>query len=108
MVAMCKQHIRPIDPNLSTTHPRIDPNFSTPHPRIASDRKVMPFCKDCTMHVLDGSSIITSPSSHDLIRYIGRSGKASQNVLVILDFDLQFSYVSIGHPISMLAFYFMS
>jgi hypothetical protein len=41
------------------------------------------------------------PSSHDLIRYIGRSGKATQNVLAIVDFDLRFTYASIGQPGSM-------
>jgi hypothetical protein len=32
---------------------------------------------------------------------MGRSGKATQNVLVIVDFDLRFTYASIGQPGSM-------
>jgi hypothetical protein len=37
----------------------------------------------------------------DLVRYIGRSGKATQNVLAIVDFNLRFTYASIGQPGSM-------
>ncbi|WVZ59522.1 hypothetical protein U9M48_009648 [Paspalum notatum var. saurae] len=89
IVAMCEQYIRPIDPNFSDTHPR-----------ILSDRRMMPFFKDC-IGALDGTHITTIPPSHDFIRYIGRSGKPSQNVLAVVDFDLRFTYASIGQPGSM-------
>ncbi|WVZ50958.1 hypothetical protein U9M48_002156, partial [Paspalum notatum var. saurae] len=50
---------------------------------------------------LDGTHIIATPPSHDLIRYIGRSSKPSQNVLAMVDFDLRFTYASIDQPWSM-------
>lgn len=89
MVAMCEDYIRPIDPNFSTTHPR-----------ISNDRRMMPFFKDC-IGALDGTHISATPPSHDAIRYFGRSRKATQNVLAVVDFDLRFTYASIGQPGSM-------
>ncbi|WVZ77678.1 hypothetical protein U9M48_025518 [Paspalum notatum var. saurae] len=89
VVGMCEDYISPIDPN-----------FSTIHPRITGDRRMMPFFKDC-IGAIDGTHIAAVPPSHDLIRYIGRSGKATQNVLAVVDFDLRFTYASIGQPGSM-------
>jgi len=89
MVAMCEDYIRPIDPDFSTTHPR-----------ISNDRRMMLFFKDC-IGALDSTHISTTPPSHDAIRYFGRSRKATQNVLAVVDFDLRFTYASIGQPGSM-------
>ena len=89
VVAMCQDYIRPIDPNFCTTHTR-----------ITGDRRMMPYFKDC-IGALDGTHISATPSQHDFIRYIGRTGKATQNVLAIVDFDLRFTYASIGQPGSM-------
>jgi hypothetical protein len=89
MVAMAATYIKPIDPNFSTTHPR-----------IANDCRMMPHFKDC-IGALDGTHILATPPLEDLIRYIGRSGKATQNILAIVDFDLRFTYAFIGHPGSM-------
>jgi hypothetical protein len=89
IVHMCAQYIRPVDPNFSTTHPR-----------ISCDSRMMPFFKDC-IGAVDGTHIAVVPPPHDLVRYIGRSGKATQNVLVVVDFDLRFTYASIGQPGSM-------
>jgi hypothetical protein len=89
VVAMCKHYIRPLDPNFSTTHSR-----------ITSDKRMMPHFKDC-IGALDGTHITATPPPHDLIRYIGRSGKPTQNVMAVVDFDLRFTYASIGQPGSM-------
>lgn len=89
MVAMSADYIKPIDPNFSTTHPR-----------ISNDRRMMPHFKDC-IGALDGTHISATPRPEDQIRYIGRSGKATQNVLGIVDFDMRFTYASIGQPGSM-------
>ena len=35
------------------------------------------------------------------MRYIGKSGISTQNVLAVCDFDMRFTYVSTGHPGSM-------
>jgi hypothetical protein len=86
VVAMCEDYIRPIDPNFRNTHRR-----------ITNDRMMMPHFKDC-IGALDGSHILATPPLQDLVRYIGRSGKATQNVLAIVDFDLRFTYASIGQP----------
>lgn len=89
VVCMCKDYIRPIDPN-----------FSTVHSRIAGDRRMMPHFKDC-IGALDGTHINATPPVEDVIRYIGRTGKATQNVMAVVDFDMRFTYASIGQPGSM-------
>jgi len=61
---------------------------------------MMPHFKDC-IGALDGTHISATPPPNDLIRYIGRSGKPTQNVLAIVDFDMRFTYASIGQPGSM-------
>jgi hypothetical protein len=89
VVAMSVDYIRPVDPNFSTTHTR-----------ISRDRRMMPYFKNC-IGALDGTHISATPRSEDLIRYIGRSGIATQNVLAIVDFDMRFIYASTGQPGSM-------
>jgi hypothetical protein len=86
MAWMCEDYIRPIDLNFATTHPR-----------ITKDSRMMPFFEDC-IGAIDGTHIAVVPPSHDPIRYIGRGGKATQNVLVVVDFDLRFTYASIEQP----------
>ena len=89
MVAMSADYIRPIDPNFSNTHPS-----------ISNDRRMTPHFQNC-IGALDGTHISATPRPNDLIRYIGRSGIATQNVLAIVDFDMRFTYASIGQPGSM-------
>jgi hypothetical protein len=89
LVSMCEDYIRPIDPNFFTTHPR-----------ISNDSRMMPYFKDC-IGALDGTHISATPPPNDVIRYIGRSRKPTQNVLAIVDFDMRFTYASIGQPGSM-------
>jgi hypothetical protein len=74
LVSICEDYIRPIDPNFSTTHPR-----------ISNDSRMMPYFKDC-IGALDGTHITATPPPNDVIRYIGRSRKPTQNVLAIVDF----------------------
>jgi hypothetical protein len=66
-----------------------DPNFS-------NDRRIMPHFKDA-IGALDGIHISATPCHKDLIKYIGRSGIDTQNVAIV-DFDMRFTYASIGHP----------
>jgi hypothetical protein len=72
VVAICKDYIRPIDPNFRTTHQR-----------ITDDRRMMPYFKGC-IGALDGTHILATPPPHDVVRYIGRTGKATQNVLDVV------------------------
>jgi len=89
LVSMCKDYIRPIDPNFCTTHSR-----------LTDDRRTMRYFKDC-IGALDGTHISATPPLNDQIRYIGRSDKSTQNVLAIVDFDMRFTYASIRQPGSM-------
>lgn len=61
---------------------------------------MMPHFKDC-IGALDGTHINATPLVEDVIRYIGRTGKATQNVMAVVDFDMRFTYASIGQPGSM-------
>jgi hypothetical protein len=47
-------------------------------------------------HTLDGTHFNATPPPKDVIRYIGRSGQATQNVLAIIYFGMRFTYASIG------------
>ena len=48
-----------------------------------------------------GTHISVTPSLDELITCIGRNGKATLNVLAIVDFDMRFTYASIGQVGSM-------
>jgi hypothetical protein len=61
---------------------------------------MMPYFKNC-IGALDGTHISATPRLEDLIRYIVRSGIATQNVLAIVDFDMRFIYASTGQTGSM-------
>jgi hypothetical protein len=89
MVAMSKRYIQPKDPN-----------FRTVHSRITNDPRMWPHFKDC-IGAIDGTHITATPRKRDLIRYIGRSGKPTHNVMGVVDFDMRFTYASIGQPGSM-------
>jgi hypothetical protein len=89
MVAMSKRYIQPNDPN-----------FHEVHSRIANDQRMLLHFKDY-IGAIDGSHINTDPPKKDFIRYIGRCGKPTQNVMEVVDFDLHFTYASIGQPCSM-------
>jgi len=77
-----------------------DPNFRTVHRRIRDDRRAYPHFKDC-IGALDGTHIRVSLPPDDQVRYIGKSGIPTQNVLASCDFDMRFTYVSTGQPGSM-------
>jgi hypothetical protein len=72
LVKMSKDFVRPKDPN-----------FSTVHGRIRNDRRMWPHFKDC-IGAIDGTHILATVKPKDIIRYIGRSGSTTQNVMVIL------------------------
>lgn len=74
-----------------------DPNFSTIHSRIRDDRRAWPHLKDC-IGALDGTHIRATLPLEQQVRYIGRSGNHSQNVMAVVDFDMRFTYASIGQP----------
>jgi hypothetical protein len=86
VVAMAKDYLRPADPN-----------FRIVHKRIRKDKRAYPHFKDC-IGALDGTHIRVSLSPEEQIRFIGKTGIPTQNVLAICDFDMRFTYVVAGQP----------
>jgi hypothetical protein len=86
VVAMAEHFLRPTDPN-----------FRNVHKRIRNDKKAYPHFNDC-IGALDGTHIRVSLSPEEQVRYIGKTGIPTQNVLVVCDFDMRFTYVAAGQP----------
>jgi hypothetical protein len=82
VLAMARDYLRPTDPN-----------FHTVHKRIWNDRKAYPHFKDC-IGVIDGTYVRVSLPPEEQVRYIGKAGIATQNVLVVCHFDMCFTYVA--------------
>jgi hypothetical protein len=74
-----------------------DPNFRTVHTRIKNDRRAFPHLKDC-IGAIDGTHIRAVIPEDKQVRYIGRTGAVTMNVMAICDFDMHFTYASIGQP----------
>lgn len=86
LIAMAEEYLRPTDPN-----------FRTVHKRIMNDKRAYAHFKDC-IGALDGTHIRVSLSPEEQVRYIGKTGMATQNVLAVCDFDMRFTYVAAGQP----------
>nr|XP_020188490.2 uncharacterized protein LOC109774189 isoform X1 [Aegilops tauschii subsp. strangulata]XP_040260595.1 uncharacterized protein LOC109774189 isoform X1 [Aegilops tauschii subsp. strangulata] len=70
-------------------------------PSIKRDKRAFPHLKDC-IGAIDGTHIRASiPEGPSKVRYIGRTGATTQNVMAVCDFDMHFTYASIGQPGSM-------
>jgi hypothetical protein len=59
-----------------------------------------PHFKGC-IEAIDATHIGAIPTPRDYVRYIDRSDTLTQNVMVVVDFDMHFTYVSTGQPGSM-------
>jgi hypothetical protein len=77
-----------------------DPNFASVHKRIRNDKRAYPTFKNC-IGALDGTHIRVSLPPDEQVRYIGKTGIPTQNVLAVCDFDMYYTYVSCGQPGSM-------
>jgi hypothetical protein len=86
VLAMAEHFLRPTDPN-----------FRNVHKRIRTDKRAYPHFKDC-IGALDGTHIRVSLSPEEQVRYIGKTGVPTQNVLAVCDFDMRFTYVAAGQP----------
>jgi hypothetical protein len=63
--------------------------------------KLFHIFKDC-IGALDGTHIrVSLPPDERQVKYYGKTGVDTQNVLAICDFDMRFTYVSTGQPGSM-------
>ncbi|XP_015688267.2 protein ALP1-like isoform X3 [Oryza brachyantha] len=89
VVSMCKDYICPKDPN-----------FRRAHSRIKNDKRMLPHFKNC-IGAIDGTHVAVNPPHEEYIRYIGRYKSPTQNVMAAVDFDMRFTYASIGQPGSM-------
>lgn len=56
-----------------------------------------PHLKNC-IGAIDGTHIRAVILVDRQVRYIGRTGAVTQNVMAICDFDMHFTYASIGQP----------
>ncbi|XP_015689724.2 protein ALP1-like isoform X2 [Oryza brachyantha] len=89
VVSMCKDYICPKDPN-----------FRRAHSRIKNDKRMWPHFKNC-IGAIDGTHVAVNPPREEYVRYIGRHKSSTQNVMAAVDFDMRFTYASIGQPGSM-------
>lgn len=71
-----------------------EPDYTGVLYRIARNPKFFPFFKDC-VGVLD-SSYIKAYVTGETKLYRNRKGNLSQNVLVVIDFNMLFTYVLAG------------
>ncbi|CAH9105221.1 unnamed protein product [Cuscuta epithymum] len=60
--------------------------------QIATDDRYMPHFENC-IGAIDGTHIAITVPEEDQLRYRGRKGIPTTNVLVVCDFDLLFTYV---------------
>ena len=74
-----------------------DPNFRLVHPRIKNDRRAFPHLKNC-IGAIDGTHIRAVIPPDMQVRYIGRTGAVTMNVMAVCDFDMHITYASIGQP----------
>ncbi|CAH9121683.1 unnamed protein product, partial [Cuscuta epithymum] len=72
-----------------------DPDFKDIPPQIANDDRYMPHFKNC-IGAIDGTHIAITVPEEDQLRYRGRKGIPTTNVLAVCDFDLLFTYVLTG------------
>jgi hypothetical protein len=86
VIAMAEHYLRPTDPN-----------FWTVHKRIQNDSKAYPHFNDC-MGRIDGTHVQVSLSPEEQVRYIGKTGIPTQNVLAIFYFNMHFTYVAAEQP----------
>lgn len=55
----------------------------------------MPYFKDC-IGAIDGTHVAACVKPEEILPYIGRDGKPSQNIMVVCSFDMQFTFVLAG------------
>ncbi|KAF2316316.1 hypothetical protein GH714_041657 [Hevea brasiliensis] len=72
-----------------------DPTFSNIPPEILNDDRYMPHFKDC-IGAIDGTHVSACVQEENLIRFIGRKGVPTQNIMAACSFDMQFTFVMAG------------
>ncbi|KAK1309840.1 hypothetical protein QJS10_CPA08g00902 [Acorus calamus] len=75
----------------------VPPSFDETPEYIRTKEKFMPYFKDC-IDALDGTHIeAVVPSAQQMAYLSGRKNKPTQNVLVVCDFNMRFTFASVGH-----------
>ncbi|GJZ00359.1 ALP1-like protein isoform X1 [Tanacetum coccineum] len=72
-----------------------DPTFQSTPQQIINDKRYMPYFKDC-IGCIDGTHIGACIPEAEQIPYIGRKGIPTFNVMAVCDFDLCFTFISVG------------
>ncbi|CAH9097124.1 unnamed protein product, partial [Cuscuta europaea] len=72
-----------------------DPEFKDVPIQIGNDERYMPHFKNC-IGAIDGTHIAITVPEEEQLRYRGRKGIPTTNVLAVCDFDLLFTYVLTG------------
>ncbi|PHT89049.1 hypothetical protein T459_04162 [Capsicum annuum] len=62
------------------------------HPKLKEDKRYWPYFKNC-IGAINGTHISCIVPSKDQIKYIGRKGFTSQNVIAVCDWDMCFTFV---------------
>ncbi|KAK8916146.1 hypothetical protein KSP39_PZI022169 [Platanthera zijinensis] len=73
----------------------MDPQFREIPAEIRSDARYMPFFKDC-VGAIDGTHVDARIPVEDQVRYIGRHGTTTQNVMAVCDFNMCFTFALAG------------
>ncbi|XP_020270930.1 uncharacterized protein LOC109846115 [Asparagus officinalis] len=72
-----------------------DRNFQFIPPQIANDTRYMPYFKDC-IGCIDGTHVAACIPEADQLRYRGRKDIPTFNVMAVCDFDMCFTFLSVG------------
>jgi hypothetical protein len=74
-----------------------DFNFVEIPSKIKDDRRYWPYFEGC-IGAIDGTHIPAIVPTKDQIRYIGRKGYPTQNVMLVCNFDMLITFVVVGWP----------
>ncbi|XP_057457423.1 uncharacterized protein LOC130748254 [Lotus japonicus] len=72
-----------------------DVNFVEIPTKVKDDRRFWPYFEGC-IGAIDGTHIPAIVSSKDQVRFIGRKEYPTQNVMLVCNFDMLFTFVVVG------------
>ncbi|KAJ9543744.1 hypothetical protein OSB04_023451 [Centaurea solstitialis] len=72
-----------------------DPTFQCIPPHIENDSRYMPYFKDC-IGCIDSTHIDACIPVANQMKYRGRKGVPTFNVMAVCDFDMCFTFISVG------------
>jgi hypothetical protein len=72
-----------------------DPMFRDCHSKIKNDQRYWPFFKNA-IGAIDGTHVSCVVSASEQTRFIGRKGYPTQNIMVVCDWNMCFTFVLAG------------